>query len=285
MTTVTSTVPQHIHHAYHLNPIVDDRLRTWFKLLWYQQRYQDYLTRLSLQHVLPTWYPYLRDYVRMENTDTAWNYAIPRNPPLSESMTLLYMKPLEQLFEWAPTNFVNHYPRVTSGETLIHITSPFEATERIRMALEDNPIHQFHADLERIPFHLKEEIHMGLGNLGNRMEVGGHNDRLSPHPEAIDHDSNNSISYELEQVCATMTPRPFVYHGYVCYNYGTTLPQYLERCELWGRRYNRYPGWFVVPTDTPFENVNRVRFRSGIYDNNPNNGPPPGGNGPPSGGN
>ena len=66
----------------------------------------------------------------MENTETTWNYAIPRNPPLSESMTLLYMKPLEQLFDWEPTNFVNHYPRVTSGETLIHITSPFERTER-----------------------------------------------------------------------------------------------------------------------------------------------------------
>ena len=68
------------------------------------------------------------------------------------------------------------------------------------------------------------------------MEVGGHNDRLSPHPEAIDLDFTNSISYELEQHCATMTPRPFVYHGYVCYNDGTTLPQYLERCALWGRR-------------------------------------------------
>ena len=48
---------------------------------------------------------------------------------------LLYMKPLEQLFDWEPTNFGNRYPRVTSGETLIHITSPIEQTERIRMAL------------------------------------------------------------------------------------------------------------------------------------------------------
>ena len=80
-----------------------------------------------------------------------------------------------------------------------------------------------------------------------------------------------------------MTPRPFVYHGYVCYNYGTTLPQYLERCALWGRRYNRFPGWYVDPTDTPFENMNRLRFRSGNYGNNDNNGPPDGGNGPPPG--
>jgi hypothetical protein len=56
------------------------------------------------------------------------------------------------------------------------------------------------------------------------MEIEGNDDRQSPHPEAIDLDSNSSISYELEQVCATMTPRPFVYHGYACYNYGTTLP-------------------------------------------------------------
>ena len=62
------------------------------------------------------------------------------------------------------------------------------------MALEDNPIHQFHADIHRIPFHGREKIHMGLGNLGNRMEVEGYNDRLSPHPEAIDLESNNSIS-------------------------------------------------------------------------------------------
>ena len=168
----------------------------------------------------------------MENANTAWNFEIPHNPPLAEGMTLLYMKPLEQLFKWAPTNFVNQYPRVTRGETLIHTISPFERTERIRMALVDNPIHQFHADLDRIPFHLKEKINMGLENLDYRMELGGHNDRLSPHPEAIDLESNNSISYELEQVCATITPRPFVYHGYVCYNYGTTLPQYLEMCTM-----------------------------------------------------
>ena len=57
--------------------------------------------------------------------------------------------------------------------------------------------------LERIPFHGKEQVHRGLRDLGNRMKVGGHNDRLSPHPDAIDLDSNNSISYELEQVCGT----------------------------------------------------------------------------------
>ena len=57
-------------------------------------------------------------------------------------------------------------------------------------------------------------------------------ERLSPHPEEIDMDSQNSISYECEQVCATMVPRPFVYKGYVCYNGGTTVPQYIDRCNL-----------------------------------------------------
>jgi hypothetical protein len=153
------------------------------------------------------------------------------------------------------------------------------------MALKNNPTHQFLADLEKIPFYGREQIHRGLDNLGNRMKVGGNNDRLSSHPEAIDLESNNSISYELEQVCATMIPRPFVYHKYVCHNCGTTLPQYLKRCALWGRRYNRFPGWFVDTTDTPFENVNGVRFRSGTYGNNNINGPPDEGNGPPPGNN
>jgi hypothetical protein len=80
-----------------------------------------------------------------------------------------------------------------------------------------------------------------------------------------------------------MVPRPFVYYGYVCYNYGTTLPQYLERCALWGRRYSRFPGWYIDPRDTPFENVNRSGFKSGNYGNNNNNGPPDEGNEPPPG--
>jgi hypothetical protein len=112
-TAVTSVVPQYIQHAYHQNPINDDRLRTWFKLLWNQQVYQENLNRLGIEHVLPTWYPYLRDYVRMENTDPEWNYVIPRNPPLAEGMT-----PIEQLFDWAPTNYVNDCSRVTGGEIL-----------------------------------------------------------------------------------------------------------------------------------------------------------------------
>ena len=39
-------------------------------------------------------------------------------------------------------------------------------------------------------------------------------------------------------------------------------------------------GGIVDPTDTPFENTNRLRFRSGNYGNN---GPTDGSNGPPPG--
>jgi hypothetical protein len=69
----------------------------------------------------------------------------------------------------------------------------------------------------------------------------------------------------------------------VCYNYGTTLLHHLERCALWGRRYNRFPGWFVDPQENPFKNVNRLKFRSGNYGNDNNNGPPDRGNRPPPG--
>jgi hypothetical protein len=70
-TTVTSVVttsvsfadavPQHIHHTYHKNPVVNDRLRTYFKLLWNQQVYEGILSKAGIEHVLPTWYPYLTD--------------------------------------------------------------------------------------------------------------------------------------------------------------------------------------------------------------------------------
>ena len=44
------------------------------------------LIRMGIQHVMPTWYPYLRDYVRMENLDPEWDYVVPFNPPLREGM-------------------------------------------------------------------------------------------------------------------------------------------------------------------------------------------------------
>jgi hypothetical protein len=52
-----------------------------------------------------------------------------------------------------------------------------------------------------------------------------------------------------------------------------------------GKKIQQVPWWFVGPTDTPFKNVNRMRFGSGTYDNNPNNRLPPGDNVPPTGGN
>ena len=66
--------------------------------------------------------------------------------------------------------------------------------------------------------------------------------------------------------------------------YAITVPQYIERCNLWGRRYYRYPGWYVDPRGTTFDNVNRIRFSGGNYSDT-NIGPPPGGNGSPPGGN
>ena len=64
MATVTSVVttsvnnaaviPQHIHHAYHDNPVVNDRLRTWCKLLWEQQVFKEHLSTAGIEHVLPT---------------------------------------------------------------------------------------------------------------------------------------------------------------------------------------------------------------------------------------
>ena len=82
-----------------------------------------------------------------------------------------------------------------------------------------------------------------------------------------------------------MEPRSFVCKGYVCYNEGTTVAQYIDRCRLWGRRYYRYPGWNVDPRGTSFDNVNRIRSSGGNYNTNTNNGPPPRGNGRNSGGN
>ena len=37
-----AVVPRYIHHTYHTNPVVNDRLRTWLKLIWNQQLYMIY---------------------------------------------------------------------------------------------------------------------------------------------------------------------------------------------------------------------------------------------------
>jgi hypothetical protein len=62
----------------------------------------------------------------MENTDPEWNYVVPRDPSLQTGATILYMKPIEQLFDWAPTNFVIGFSRATSEEILAHQTPPNE---------------------------------------------------------------------------------------------------------------------------------------------------------------
>jgi hypothetical protein len=73
-------------------------------------------------------------------------------------VTFLYMKPIEQLFDWVPTFYMKAFPRITDVEIAAHQTPKEKRTEKIRMALEDNPIHQYFADLERIPFHGKEVL-------------------------------------------------------------------------------------------------------------------------------
>jgi hypothetical protein len=118
-----------MHHIYHANPVVNDRLRTWFKLLWQQQVYEEHLSTAGIEHELLTRYLYLTDKVLIEETDLEWNYVVPcenyvvqNSPSLQEGATFLYMKPIEQLFDWAPTNIVIGFPKVTSGEILAHQT-------------------------------------------------------------------------------------------------------------------------------------------------------------------
>jgi hypothetical protein len=91
------------------------------------------------------------------------NYALPNAPPLQVGATVFYMKPIEQLLDWTPTNygFVNGFPRVTSREILAHQT----------------------------PSHGKEQVHRSMGDLGDRMEIRQNDDKQSPHQEAIDLDS------------------------------------------------------------------------------------------------
>ena len=135
------------------------------------------------------------------------NYNLPVNPPLHVICTYLNMKPMEQLFLYDLTETLM-YPRTLWCETDNNISDVRKREARIRMSLEDKPWFQFHGDLEIICLHAREDIHNNMNHLVMQMEVPY--ERLSPHPEAIDMDSQNSISYELEQLCATIEPRPFV---------------------------------------------------------------------------
>ena len=67
-----------------------------------------------------------------------------------------------------------------------NISDEDERDERIRMAQEDKPWFQFHADLDTICLNGKEGIYNFMENLVMQMEVPY--ERLSPHLEEIDMD-------------------------------------------------------------------------------------------------
>jgi hypothetical protein len=159
-------------------------------------------------HEIVSWYEMLMFKVRMEESGEL-NYVMSDIPPIRFNGTFLYTKPMKQLYLYDLVQTLM-FPRVLYSETE-NISDVNERNERIRMAHEDKPWFQFHADLDTIRFNGKEGIHNFMGNLVMQMEVPY--ERLSPHPEAIDMDSQNSISFKLEQLCATMKPRPFVYKG------------------------------------------------------------------------
>jgi hypothetical protein len=108
------------------------------------------------------------------------------------------MKPIELIIQQGANLFTNFYPQTLWPEIISTATPAIERTERIRMAQEDSPIHQFHADLEYLSFNGLKQKHTNMGNLNYRMEVP--NDQYLPHPEEIDITSTNSISRELKDV-------------------------------------------------------------------------------------
>jgi hypothetical protein len=83
------------------------------------------------------------------------------------------------------------FPRVLYSETDDDISDLNEKNKQIIMAHEDKPWFQFHADLDTIRFNGKEGIHYFMEYLVMLMEVPY--ERLSPHPEEFDMDSQNSI--------------------------------------------------------------------------------------------
>ena len=290
---IPTPIPHPAFEQYHYNEIINDILRTLRRLnhniLIIRVRQMN--TRRAVYGIdvpvpsafMPTWFELLIYYCLMEESEELY-YSPPVIPPLRPNVTFLYMKPIELIFLQGANLFTNYYPQTLWPEIISTATPAIERTERVRMALEDNPIHQFHANLEYIDFNGLEQIHSDMVNLNYSMEVP--NDQHSPHPEEVDISLTNSLSRELENVCSTMFGA-FVYKGYVCYNGGTTIPQYIERCDLWGPRYYRYPGWSVDKVGTPFENNQRVRFSQGSYNNaiTLSNGPPTDGNNPPPGNN
>ena len=134
----------------------------------------------------------------MEESEDLY-YSPPAIPPLRPDVTFVYMKPIELIFQQGANLLTKFYPQPLWPEIISTATPAIERTERVRIAQEDNPIQQFHTDLEYLSFNRLEQIHSDMGNLNYRMEVP--NDQHSPHPEEVDISSTNSISKELEDVC------------------------------------------------------------------------------------
>jgi hypothetical protein len=133
-----------------------------------------------------TKYYNLMFYVRMKNRGEL-NYDMPVNPPLIFRCTFLFMKPMEQLFLYNPAPTLM-FSRVLYSKTA-SISDINERDEQIRMAQKDKPWIQFHVDLDTICINGKEGIHNFMENLVMHMEAPY--ERLSPHPEEIDKDSQN----------------------------------------------------------------------------------------------
>ena len=101
---------------------------------------------------------------------------------LNYFMPFLFMKPMEQPYIYDLVQTLM-FPRVLYSKA-DDISDVNERNERIRMAHENKPWFQFHADLDTIRFYGKERIHNFMENLVMQMEVPY--ERLSPHPEEMD---------------------------------------------------------------------------------------------------
>ena len=97
----------------------------------------------------------------MEESEELY-YSPPVIPPLRPNVTFLYMKPIELIFLQGANLFTNYYPQTLWPEIISTATPAIERTEIVRMAFEDNPIHQFHANLEYIDFNGLERIHSDM---------------------------------------------------------------------------------------------------------------------------
>ena len=100
---------------------------------------------------ISAWFEILCYYCLMEEAEELY-YSPPVISPLRINVTFLYMKPNELIFQQGANLFTNFYPQTLWPEILSTATPAIERTEKNRMAQEDSPIHQFHADLEYLSF-------------------------------------------------------------------------------------------------------------------------------------